>query len=126
MTENFVITVHAVPDPTVTISPPGPIVGTVVGSPLNARCTVNTVDGVEFSDVMITWTGPGVFTDRFITGSISSFGNNTFYRTLQLTHLMQTDEYNPFFCIAMILEASGTESIEVEALTGENISVNIT
>ena len=125
MTQNYVI-LHAVPDPNITISPPSPIVGAVVGSPLIAKCTVSTVDGVELSDVMIMWTGPGISTDRFNMGSIFSYGNNTFYRTLRLTYLIQTDESGTYFCIATILEASGTESLDVEALTGEDISVNIT
>ena len=90
----------------------------MVGSPLIAECTVSTVDGVELSDVMINWTGPGVLTDRFIMGSIISNENNTYSRTLQLTHLIQSDENSTYFCIVMILEASVVESFEIASLTG--------
>ena len=112
--------VYAVPDPNVTISPPSPIIGAVVGGPLIAECIVNTVGGVELSDVMINWTGPGVLTDRFIMGSIISNGNNTYSRTFQLTHLIQTDENSTYFCIVLILKASVVESFEIASLTGEN------
>ena len=97
----------------------------MVGSPLIAECTVSTVDGVELSDVMINWTGPGVLTDRFNMGSIFSNGNSTYSRTLQLTHLTQTDENSIYFCIVMILEASGVASFELGSLIGEYSSVDI-
>ena len=97
----------------------------MVGSPLIAECTVSTVDGVQLSDVMINWTGPGVSNNRFIMGSITANGNNTYSKALQLTHLTQTDENSTYFCIAMILEVNGTESFEIGSLTGEFISVNI-
>ena len=108
-----------VPDPTITIQPPGPVIGAMVGNPLNANCIVSTVDGVEFTDVMISWTGPGVSANRFIMGDIISLGNNTYSRTLQLQYLLKIDENNPYFCIVMILEGSATESFEIESLTGE-------
>ena len=118
------IYLHAVPDPNVTLSPPGPIVGAMVGSPLITECTVSTVDGVELSDVMIGWTGPGISTDRFIMSLVISNGNNTYSRTLQLTYVIQTDENIPYFCIVTILEASGVESFEVESLISEDNSIN--
>ena len=118
--------VHAVPDPNVTISPGGPIVGAVVGSPLVAECTVSTVDGVELGDVMINWTGPGVSTDRLIMGSIISDGNNTYSRTLQINYLVQTDENSTYFCVVMLLKVIAMESFELESLTGEKISMQIT
>ena len=111
-----------VPDPSINIQPPGPITGAMVGSPLNANCIVSTVDGVEFSDVMISWTGPGISTDRFIMGDITSLGNNTYSRTLRLDYLLKIDvEINLYFCIATILEASDIESFELDSLTGEYI-----
>ena len=97
----------------------------MVGSPLIAECTVSTVDGVELSDVMINWTGPGVSSNRFIMSSITANGNNTYSKTLQLTPLIQTDENSTYFCIAMILEVNGSESFEIGSLIGEFISVNI-
>ena len=111
--------VHAVPDPNVTISPAGPIVGAVVGSPLIAECTVSTVDGVELSDVTINWTGPGVSTDRFIMGSVISNGNNTYSRALHINYVVQTDENSTYFCMVMLLEVIAMESFELESLTGK-------
>ena len=32
-----------VPDPTITIQSPGPVIGAMVGNPLNANCIVSTV-----------------------------------------------------------------------------------
>ena len=95
-----------------------------MGSPLNANCIVSTVDGVEFSDVMISWTGPGVSANRFIMSNITSLGNNTYSRILQLDYVLKTDENNPYFCIATILEASATESFEIESLVGKYININ--
>ena len=113
-----------VPDPTITIQPPGPIVGAMVGNLLNANCIVSTVDGVEFNDVMISWTGPGVSTNRFIMGNITALGNNMYFRTLQIEYLLKSDENNPFFCISTILEGSSTESFELESLAGEYVNIN--
>ena len=110
-----------VPDPTLTVLPPGPVQGAMVGSPLSANCIVNTVDGVELDDVMISWTGPGVSTDRFIMGQIISNGNNIFSRSLDLDYLLKSDENNPYFCVVMILEAGATRSFELESLTSEDV-----
>ena len=95
-----------------------------MGSPLNANCIVSTVDGVEFSDVLIRWIGPGVSTDRFIMSNITSLGNNTYSRTLQIDYLLKTDENNPYFCIATILEGSATESFELNYLAGKYVNIN--
>ena len=95
-----------------------------MGSPLNSNCIVSTVDGVEFSDVMIIWTGPGISSDRFIMSNITSLGNNTYSRTLKLDYVLKTDENNPYFCIATILEASALESFELESLAGKYININ--
>ena len=97
----------------------------MIGSPLIAECTVSTVDGVQLSDVMINWTGPGVSNNRFIMGSITANGNNTYSKTLQLTSLIQADENSTYVCVVMILEVNGTESFEIGSLTGEYINVII-
>ena len=94
-----------------------------MGSPLNANCIVSTVDGVEFSDVMISWTGQGVSTDRFIMGDITSLGNNTYSRALQLEYLLKTDDNSPYFCIATILQASAIESFELDSLAGKYVNI---
>ena len=114
-----------VEDPTITISPFGPIQGEMVGNPLVANCTVSTVDGVEPSTVMITWTGPGVSTSRFSMSNRISIGNNMYLSTLRISYLIKSDENTPYFCIATILEGSATDSFEIESLRGEDITVNV-
>ena len=91
----------------------------MVGSPLIAECTVSTVDGVELSDVMINWTGPGVSTDRLIMGSIISNGNNTYSRALHINYVVQTDENSTYFCMVMLLDVIAMESFKLESLTGK-------
>ena len=115
---------YIVEDPTVTISPPGPIRDAMVGDPLVANCTVSTVSGVEPSTVMITWTGPGVSTSRFSTSNRISIGNNMYLRTLRISYLIKSDENTPYFCIVTILEGSATESFEIESLSGEDACWN--
>ena len=97
----------------------------MVGNPLDASCTVSTVDGVEESAVLIRWTGPGVTTLRFNMSDQISLGNNRYLRTLHITFLMRTDQNSPYFCIVTILEASESTSFEIESLSGKNINVNV-
>ena len=113
---------YIVEDPTVTISPPGPIQDAMVGNPLVANCTVRTVNGVEPSTVMITWTGPGVGAPRFSMSNRTSIGNNMYFSTLHISYLIKSDENTPYFCIVTILEAAATESFEVESLRGEDVT----
>ena len=96
-----------------------------MGDPLDARCTVSTVDGVEESEVLITWTGPGVSTLRFNMSDRISLGSNTYLVTLYVAFLMKTDGNSPYFCIVTILEAFGSESFEIESLSGKHINVNV-
>ena len=115
---------HTVPTPTVTISPPGPIQGAMVGSPQVINCTVSTVSGVESSSVMISWLGPGGNIDttngRISVGSVTVSGNNynMYTRSLQFTYLMEGDE-GTYTCNVMILETSGSQSVELQSLTCE-------
>ena len=122
MLVTVIIALHTVPTPTVTISPPGPIQGAMVGSPLVINCTVSTVSGVEASSVMISWMGPrGSITTtngRVSIGSITDDGNNMYTRSLQFTYLMEGDE-GTYTCNAMILDTSGSQSVELQSLTSE-------
>ena len=115
---------YIVEDPTVTISPPGPIQN-MVGNPLVANCTVSTVSGVEPSAVTITWIGPGVSTSRFNLSNRISIGNNMYLRTLHISYLIKSDENTPYFCIVTILGGNATESFEIESLNGEDITVHV-
>ena len=112
----------SVPTPTVTISPSGPIQGALVGSPQVINCTVSTVSGVESSSVMISWMGPGGNIDatnsRISIGSVTDDGNNVYTRSLQFTYLMEGDE-GTYTCNVMILETSGSQSVELHSLTGK-------
>ena len=106
----------------VTILPPGPIQGAMVGSPQVINCTVSTVSGVESSSVMISWMGPGGNIDatngRVSIGSVTAGGNNMHTRSLQFTYLMEGDE-STYTCNVMILETSGSQSVELEPLTSK-------
>ena len=117
----FYCYVYAVPIPMLTISPSGPIRGAMVGSPQVINCTVNTVSGVEFSSVMISWMGPGgaitTTNGRISVGSVTDDGNNMYTRSLQFTYLMEGDE-DTYTCNVIILDTSGSQSVELQSLTG--------
>ena len=117
-----VFALHTVPTPTVTISPSGPIQGAMVGSPQVINCTVSTVSGVESSSVMISWMGPGGNIDatngRVSIGSVTTGGNNMYTRGLQFTYLMEGDD-GTYTCNVMILETSGSQSLELQSLTSK-------
>ena len=115
-------TLHVVPPPTLTISPSAPIQGAMVGSPQVINCTVSTVSGVESSLVMISWMGPGgninATNGRVSIGSVTASGNNMYTRSLQFTYLMEGDE-DMYTCNVMILETSGSQSVELQSLTSK-------
>ena len=107
-----------VPTPTVTLSPSSPIQGAMVGSPQMIQCTVSTVSGVESSLVMISWMGPGgdtITSDSRVTIS----GTTGLMSTLNFMYLMEGDE-GTYTCNVMILETSGSASVELQALTSES------
>ena len=112
---------HAVPTPMLTISPSDPIQGAMVGSPQVINCTVSTVSGVELSSVTISWMGPGgaitTTNGRVSIGSVIDNGNNMFTRSLEFTYLMEGDEGN-YTCDVTILNAGGSQSVELQSLTG--------
>ena len=115
-------TLHTVPTPMVTISPSGPIQGAMVGSPQVIDCAVSKVSGVESSSVMISWMGPGgsitTTNGRVSIGSVTDDGNNMYTRSLQFTYLMEGDE-DTYTCNVMILETSGSQSVELQSLIGK-------
>ena len=105
----------------VTISPSGPIQGAMVGSPQVINCTVSTVSGVESSSVMISWMRAGnvITSDGRMTISATTSSGNTYTSSLQFTYLMEGDEGN-YTCNVMILDASGSESVTIQNVTGKN------
>ena len=109
---------HTVPAPNVTISPPGLIQGAMVGSPQMIQCTVNTVNGVESSSVMITWMGPRG--DTITSDSrVNISGSSGLMSTLNFMYLMEGDD-GTYTCNVMILETSGSASVVLGTLTSES------
>ena len=112
------ILLHVVPEPTVTISPSGPIQGATVGSPQAIVCRVNTVSGVELNSVMISWMGPGGNltrdSSRIIVNPVTSFGNN-YTSSIHFIYLMEGDE-GIYTCNVMILETTQTSVVELGRL----------
>ena len=92
----------------------------MVGSPKEIHCTVSTVSGVELSSVMIKWMGPGgdaITNDSRVTSQTASLVND-YISTLEFAYLMEGDE-GIYTCDVMILETTGSDSIEINNLTGE-------
>ena len=115
----------AVPLPTITTLPSGPIQGAMVGSPQDIQCIVSTVSGVELSSVMISWMGPGgesITTDDRVTISPTTSSVNNFTSSLQFTYLMEGDE-GMYTCNVMILETNISYFIYLNNLTGKQISL---
>ena len=94
-----------------------------MSSPQVINCTVSTVSGVESSSVMISWMGPGgaitTTNDRVSIGSVTDNSNNMYTSSLQFTYLMEGDE-GMYTCNVMILDTSGSQSVELLSLTGNN------
>ena len=114
-----------VPTPSVELTPSGPIQGAMVGSPQDIQCTVGTVDGVELSAVMISWTRPGgdtIASDSRVTISPTTSSGDDYISTLQFAYLMEGDE-GMYTCNVMILDAASSGTAEVQSLTGELILI---
>ena len=91
-----------------------------MGSPQVINCTVSTVSGVESSSVMISWMGPGgvITSDNKVTISPTTSSGNTYTSSLQFIYLMEGDE-GTYTCNVMILETSGSRSVELQSLDSE-------
>ena len=110
--------VSSVTVPPFSISPPGPIQGTMVGSPLMVQCTVSDHD-VESGSVMISWMGPRG--DTITSGSRVTISGTGSISTLNFAYLMEGDE-GTYTCIVM--SSTGTrraESVVIETLTGKEM-----
>ena len=71
----------------------------------------------------VSWTGPGGVpvlsnTNRMTINPTTSSGN-IFTSSLQFDYLMEGDE-GTYTCNVMILDASATQSIELQPLTGKS------
>ena len=119
-----VIALYTVPTPTVTISPPGPIQGAIVGSPLVINCTVSTVSGAESSSVMISWIGPGgasIMNNSRVTIGPTTSSSNNYTNSLQFNYLMEGDE-GTYNCNVTVLETIVSRSVELQSFTGKLIT----
>ena len=113
----YIISLHTVSIPTVTISPSGPIQGAMVNSPQVINCIVTEVIGVESSSVMIAWIGPNgvdvmnnsrtIFLDP-----TPSNGDTTYTSSLQFTYLIEGDN-GTYSCNFMAGEISVSQSVEL-------------
>ena len=94
-----------------------------MGSPQVINCTVSTVSGVESSSVMISWMGPGggsIMNDSRVIISPTTSSGNIYTSSLQFTYLMEGDE-GTYTCNVMISGASGSDSTEIQSLSGKYI-----
>ena len=126
-----------VPQPSVTVSPSGPIQGAMVGSPQVLVCTVSTVDGVEISSVIIDWIGPEgsyannsrVTIDTETGGmELQMNGNplyhNIYHSTLKFIYLMEGDE-GVYTCSVTILDTITFQTAEIKSLTSKKVIIPV-
>jgi len=114
---------YIVPTPDVSFAPSDPITGELVGSLQDIQCTVSTVEGVELSAVIISWTGPGgdaITTDSRVTISATTSSGNAYISTLQFAYLMEAGDEGMYTCSVMVLETSASGSIMIQNLTGKD------
>ena len=80
---------------------------------------MNTVEGVEFNSVMISWVGSSgdVITNdsRIIVNPVTTFGNN-YTSGLHFIYLMEGDE-GTYTCNVMILDVIETSYVELSNFT---------
>ena len=101
--------------------PPGPIQGTMVGSPQDIQCIVSTVDGVELSSVMVSWMGPGgetITNDSRVTISPTTSSGKNYTSSLLFTYVMEGDD-GMYACNVMILETTNSSLSELSNLTSK-------
>jgi len=94
----------------------------MVGSPQVINCTVSTVSGVESSSVMISWMrlgGGSITTNSRVMIGPTTYSSTTYTSILQFTHLMKGDE-GTYICNVTILGTTGSQSVEIESLTGKS------
>ena len=108
--------------PKITILPPGPIQGAMVGSPQDIQCIVSTVDVVELSSVIISWMGPGgqsITNDSRVTVSPTTSSGKNYTTSLHFTYLMQGDE-GIYTISVRILETAISETFELKPLISKS------
>ena len=107
----------------------------MVGSPQVLICTVNTVDGVEFSSVIIEWTGPeGSYTNNNrvsidlemdemdLQMDDSPLYHNSYNSTFKFIYLMEGDE-GIYTCSVTILNTVTFQTTEIKSLTSKKATM---
>ena len=77
---------------------------------------------------MISWMGPGgnlVMTDSRVTINSTTSGGNIYTSSLQFTYLMEGDN-GTYTCNVTILDTSGSQSVELQSLTGRWLTYEAT
>ena len=100
----------------VTISPPSPILGTMIGGSLSIDCMATTTTVVQANLLMFVWTGPAGAITRNDTMTIqpTTSMDNVYTSTLQFDYLTETDGgiYN---CTVHFFNVNGSSSVEIES-----------
>ena len=97
----------------------------MVGSAQVIICKATTVRGVALDSVRIRWLGPRgypVTTNCRVTISPTTSSGNTFTSTLHFDYLVEDDE-GMYTCNVMILEASGSSSVDLPLKCKQNFTV---
>ena len=92
-----------------------------MGSPQVITCTVNTVNGVESSSVMISWMGPGggsIISDSRVIINPTISSGSTYTSSLQFTYLMEGNE-GIYTCNVVIFNASESQLVDLQSLTSK-------
>ena len=91
-----------------------------MGDSLMIQCLASITDISDVSLLIFNWMAPGGDiirnNSRVIISPTSSNGNN-YTSNIQFTYLMEGDN-GTYTCNVSVLAASGSESVELEALTG--------
>ena len=106
--------------PTVTISPPGPIQGAMVGSPQMIQCIANTTTVLHVNMVMFTWIKPGgdiITNDSRVTINPTTSSGNTYTSSIQFSYLMEGDE-GTYMCNVTTFGITGSALVVLEPLNG--------
>ena len=93
----------------------------MVGRSLVLTCTVNVLIEVGSNLVIFSWRRHGkgsIMNDSRVTISPTTSSGNNYTSSLQFTYLMEGDEGN-YTCNVTIMDASGSQSIELQSLTGK-------
>ena len=95
----------------------------MVGSRQSIECRVDAAPGVN--SVMINWTAPGgmtIMNNSRMSISPTISNGNVFTSNLRFEYLMEGDEGN-YTCNWMILENSGSMSVEIQSLSGKMLII---